>query len=270
MKTRCTLLITTLCMLASTIVPTHAAVSDWVHSEGGKARLSALSDGADGKITAILEIDPAPGWKTYWQNPGDAGLAPQIDLSAGRNLKLVKVSYPAPEIGNDEGGRFLGYHKPVTLVLELVKPVPADPAELDATILIGLCKDICLPFQATFNLPLADASQPQADEFMKIQMAKAELPDRPSPGFDVPKAGLTADKTYFEATIVAPEGAPLEIAISPSGGLQLGVQEKQSVIDGKTVVRYPVTRLPTSLEGANVTMVVKAAGRSIETTLSVD
>ena len=54
--------------------PASAAVSDWMTSEGGRMRLSALADDESGKVTAILEIEPSPGWKTYWRAPGDAGM----------------------------------------------------------------------------------------------------------------------------------------------------------------------------------------------------
>lgn len=258
-----------LAMLGGSAVAANAAVSAWAYSEGGKMRLSALADGPD-KLTAILEIDPAPGWKTYWRAPGDAGLPPEINLSTGGNLKLVKVSYPAPEISRDEGGRFFGYHRPVTLVLELEKPHPDRPSLLNADVLIGLCKDICMPFQSTFSLPLDNIDQPQADEFMKIQMAKAELPEQPSPAFEITGSGLTADKAYFEATVVSPGDAAPEIALAPSRDVLLGGKPEIVRRDGLTHIRYQVKRLPASLEGASVTLLVKAAGRAIETTLAID
>jgi DsbC/DsbD-like thiol-disulfide interchange protein len=258
-----------LCLLGGSALVAQAAVSPWVYSEGGKMRMSALADGGN-KITAIIEIDPAPGWKTYWRDPGDAGMPPQIDLSAGRNLKLMTISYPAPEISRDEAGQFLGYHGPVSLVLELEKPDPSAISELNASVLVGLCKDICLPFQSSFTLPLANIDQPQADEFMKIQMAKAELPEKSSPAFQITDAALTSDKAFFEATIAAPGDAMPEIAAAPSSGVLLGGQPEISARDGRMRVRYAVTRLPKSLKGASVTLLVKAAGRSIETKLAID
>lgn len=256
-------------LLGASAIAADAAVSPWVYSEGGKMRMSALADGAD-KVTAILEIDPAPGWKTYWRDPGDAGVPPELDLSAGRNLKLLKISYPAPEISQDEGGRFLGYHRSVTLVLELEKPDPGQASELNANVLVGLCKDICLPFQSTFTLPLDNISQPQADEFMKIQMAKAELPEQPSTAFEITGSRLTADKAFFEATIASPGDAMPEIAVAPSRGVLLGGKPEVVQKDGRTHIRYPVKRLPASLKGATVTLLVKAAGRSIESTLAIE
>lgn len=257
------------CLFAASAICAVAAVSPWAHSEGGKIRILALSDGA-GKITAILEIAPAPGWKTYWRDPGDAGMPPEIDISTARNLKLMKISYPVPEISRDEGGRFFGYHRPVSLVLELERPDPAQASELNANVLVGICKDICLPFQASFSLPLGAIDQPEADEFMKIQMAKAELPEAPTESFRIPDAGLTPDRAFFEATINVPADGMLEIAAAPSRGVLLGGQPEITSKDGLTHVRFAVRRLPQPLAGATLTLLVKSAGRAIETTLAID
>ncbi len=250
-------------------VPASAAMSEWMNSQGGRVRLSALADSDPARITALLEIEPAPGWKTYWRDPGDAGMPPQIDLSAARNLKLMRVDYPVPEIGKDEAGRFIGYHQPVSIVLELAKRDPAQAATLSANVLLGLCKEICLPFQSTFELPLDNASQPQADEFMNIQMARSTLPEAPSGDFGVTKSSLTADKAFFELTIAVPGAELPEIAVAPSEGLLLGKQTEIVTGGGTAEIRYPVTRLPKSLNGATITMLVKSGGRSMETTLAV-
>jgi DsbC/DsbD-like thiol-disulfide interchange protein len=248
--------------------PAGAAVSDWTTSEGGRMRLSALADSDSGKVTALLEIEPAPGWKTYWRDPGDSGMPPQIDLSGAGNLKLVKVDYPVPEIGQDEAGRFIGYHQAVSLVLELAKPDPSKASTLTANVLVGLCRDICLPFQSRFNLPLDNAGQPQADEFMNIQIAKATLPEAPSADFEVTKSGLSADGAFFEATITIPGTDMPEIAAAPSDGVLLG-RQTEVIKGGVADIRYPVARLPKSLDGATITLLVKSAGRSMETTLAV-
>jgi len=258
-----------ICLFAASALCAVAAVSPWAQSDGGKMRILALSDGA-GKITAILEIAPAPGWKTYWRDPGDAGMAPDIDLSAARNLKLVKISYPVPEISRDEGGRFFGYHHPISLVLELERPDPELASELNAHVLIGLCKDICLPFQSAFSLPLGTLDQPEADEFMKIQMAKAELPEAPSDSFRITDAALTPDGAFFEVKISAPEDGTLEIAAAPSRGVLFGGQPEITSKNGLTHVRFAVRRLPEPPAGAAVTLLVKSAGRAIETTLAID
>lgn len=249
--------------------PAIAAVTSWSSTEGGRMRLAALEEMEPGKVTAILEIEPNAGWKTYWRDPGDAGLAPQIDLSAARNLRLIRIAYPAPEIGQDEGGRFVGYHRPVSLVLELEKSDPAEPSKLSANVLVGLCREICLPFQSAFELPLDKASQPVSGEFMSIQLAKAQLPEAPSSGFEVVQSGLNADKSLFEATIAVPDASTAEVAAAPSSGLLLGRQVQAADGKDRIIIRYPVARLPEKLDGAHIVLLVKSDGRAMETTLAI-
>ena len=40
-----------------------------------------------------LRLQMAPGWHTYWRNPGDAGVAPELTL----NVAAGSIVWPAPE-----------------------------------------------------------------------------------------------------------------------------------------------------------------------------
>ena len=44
---------------------------------------------------AGLHITLAPGWKTYWRVPGEAGIPPQITVK-GTGVSDVAVVYPLP------------------------------------------------------------------------------------------------------------------------------------------------------------------------------
>lgn len=267
MKARFFLLLT-LVLVALSPFPADAGISDWSVSEGGRMRIAALEEGA-GKVTAVLEIEPEIGWKTYWRHPGDAGMPPQIDLSGAENLRLVSVRYPAPETGRDEGGLFIGYHRPVSLVLELAKPDPVARAVLKANVMVGLCKEICLPFQSAFNLPL-DGRQTSPDAFMKVQMAKAVLPEEPSQAFSVVRSGLSEDRSRFEVEVRLPEAGQPEVAAAPSAGLQIGKESLSMREAGILSLSFPVRKLPKDPARASLTLVVKAGERAMETTLPVE
>ena len=53
---------------------------------------------ANGIHMAALQLDLAPGWKTYWRQPGDSGLAPRFDFSQSEGVQKVEVIYPTPKI----------------------------------------------------------------------------------------------------------------------------------------------------------------------------
>jgi DsbC/DsbD-like thiol-disulfide interchange protein len=256
-------------LLAISTLPAQSAVTEWIASEGGRMRIAALAEGEAGAVTAILQIDPEPGWKTYWRDPGDAGVAPTVDLAGTENLELRTIRYPVPEIGHDEGGRFHGYPRPVSLVLDLRRPDPSRASVLNAGVMIGLCKSICLPFQATFSLPVGDISNPVADEFMAIRMAGADLPEAPSPAFGVTATTLSADGKTFEVTARIPGDGLPEVAVAASAGLLLGQPEMKLTGPGTVTIRYPVRRMPVRSEEAAITLLMKSAGRAMETSLAV-
>ena len=48
-----------------------------------------------------LDIDLKPGWKTYWRDPGDAGVPPLLDVSASTNIAAAEFDFPAPKRHDD-------------------------------------------------------------------------------------------------------------------------------------------------------------------------
>ncbi|RUX21351.1 hypothetical protein EOA27_06205, partial [Mesorhizobium sp. M2A.F.Ca.ET.037.01.1.1] len=71
----------------ATGLPAEASSSIWYNSEGGKVRLVTTGKPDEaGKIRGVLDIALKPGWKTYWRDPGDAGVPPQLDISGSTNI----------------------------------------------------------------------------------------------------------------------------------------------------------------------------------------
>ncbi len=71
-------------LLASLALPAIASNSDWTETPGGRVRV-VLEDNGTNKAASherrgALQIELQPGWKTYWRNPGDAGVPPQINI----------------------------------------------------------------------------------------------------------------------------------------------------------------------------------------------
>ncbi|MHA6344701.1 protein-disulfide reductase DsbD domain-containing protein [Roseivivax sp. CAU 1761] len=99
---------------------------------------------ADGTHVAALQLTLAPGWKTYWRAPGEAGIPPSFDWRGSRNLRAVSVVWPVPEVFELSGLRSVGYSDQVVLPLRIA-PASGGPVELVGRIDIGVCKDVCLP-----------------------------------------------------------------------------------------------------------------------------
>jgi DsbC/DsbD-like thiol-disulfide interchange protein len=114
---------------------------------------------ASGDHIAALQVDLEPGWKTYWRAPGDAGIPPVFDWSASKNAGAVAISWPTPDVFFQSGMRSVGYKQHMILPIR-ISPDAAGDIALSGPLMMGLCKDICLPYEVSFSatLPAADTA----------------------------------------------------------------------------------------------------------------
>ncbi|MEJ6478965.1 MAG: protein-disulfide reductase DsbD family protein, partial [Octadecabacter sp.] len=63
-----------------------------------------------GTHMVAVRISLAPGWKTYWRAPGDAGIPPQFQWDGSQNINAAQFHWPIPEVMNQNGMRSIGYH----------------------------------------------------------------------------------------------------------------------------------------------------------------
>jgi DsbC/DsbD-like thiol-disulfide interchange protein len=100
-----------------------------------------------------------PGWKTYWRTPGDSGVPPRFDFSKSENIEAVTVMWPAPSKFDDgAGGYSMGYHDQVVLPLRIVAKNADKPVTLRAEINYAVCEKICIPVEATAELPFTSVA----------------------------------------------------------------------------------------------------------------
>lgn len=126
-----------------------------------------------GHHMAGLSLALAPGWKTYWRSPGEAGIPPAFDWTGSQNVKAVHIHWPSPVVFHTNGMQTVGYDGGVVLPLEVVPLDPGKPVVLNAHIDMGICKDICMPAQVavTLDLPELGADQTQIRAALKSQPA---------------------------------------------------------------------------------------------------
>ncbi|WP_353474526.1 protein-disulfide reductase DsbD family protein [Salipiger sp. H15] len=97
----------------------------------------------NGDHMAALHLRLAPGWKTYWRAPGEAGIPPVFDWSGSDNVARVTALWPTPHVFRQSGARSVGYKG--ELVLPLRISGSGGPVTLEANMMIGVCSDICVP-----------------------------------------------------------------------------------------------------------------------------
>lgn len=113
-----------------------------------------------GTHMAALHLRLAPGWKTYWRIPGEAGIAPQLDWSRSQNVASVIAHWPRPMVFDQNGFRSIGYDGELVLPLEFTPRNQGRPMALVAQVTIGLCNETCVPVDLTLSLPLRGEGAP--------------------------------------------------------------------------------------------------------------
>ena len=127
----------------------------------------------DGRHVAAISLKLAPGWKTYWRTPGEAGIPPRFDWSRSGNLDAVQVDWPTPHVYTLDGLQTIGYKGRVVLPLTLTPAAKGQPITLNGEIHIGVCSDICMPVTMTLSRRL-DATDTRPDP--RIVAALASQP----------------------------------------------------------------------------------------------
>ena len=133
----------------------RAHASDWVEQPYSKVRLvSGSGGGSQPEQLAGVHVRLAPGWKTYWSNPGDSGVPPSFDWSGSVNVKEAVILYPAPIRFADGDGTAIGYEGEVVFPMRITPATPGMPVELKLNVTFGICKTLCIPSEATLALAL--------------------------------------------------------------------------------------------------------------------
>ena len=130
--------------------------SEWIDNEVSQVRLiSPFTHNNDQKELILgLQYKMKPGWKTYWQSPGDGGFAQNISWENSTNIEKVEIKWPMPLEFEILGLQSLGYENEVIFPLLLKFKDKKELTNLDLSINYLTCKDICIPGNARIFLPI--------------------------------------------------------------------------------------------------------------------
>ena len=120
-------------------------------------------------LTAGLLLKMAPGWHSYWQFAGDAGIPTEIKWQLPPGWKAGPIQWPVP-LKLDEPGdiQIYGYHDEVLLLVPLTPPPKIDAASVhlaaEANWLV--CEKICIPggTNVQLDLPVGSPATPANSE----------------------------------------------------------------------------------------------------------
>jgi len=115
-----------------------------------------LKPGQTSWVAIRQEIDP--GWHTYWQNPGEAGIPTSVSWRLPNGVTAGAIRWPTPAIFSDGTVTNYGYEKDVTLLVPLTASRFAKSGIAQLKINLLACAHMCVPGQATLDLDLQKPS----------------------------------------------------------------------------------------------------------------
>jgi DsbC/DsbD-like thiol-disulfide interchange protein len=128
----------------------------------------------DGSHYAGIQINLAPGWRTYWRAPGDGGIPTRVSWEGSNNLKDAQIHWPRPGVFRSSGMRSVGYDGSVVLPVH-VAPETAGDIDAQLTLTLGVCKDVCIPVRVTLDQTLPSEG---AANIAMINGALEALPEK--------------------------------------------------------------------------------------------
>ena len=191
---------------------------------------------SDGSRTAALRLTLAPGWKTYWRAPGDAGIPPQFNWSGSGNLESVSVTWPTPQVLDQNGMRSVGYENSVTIPLHVEPSRKGKPVHLKAKMELGICSDVCIPHELDLEA-LIDSIETRPTPAIAAALAQQPYTASEAGVSDVTCAiRPTSDGLRIETRITMPSaGAPEYVVIEPQAG-DIWVSEAKTSRTGNQIV----------------------------------
>lgn len=201
-------------------------------------------------VTLGLHLKMAPGWHTYWEYSGDAGLPTLLELELPDGFRATKVQWPLPERFSEEGGiDTYGYKGEVLLLVRLFPPAKLDLGEVEVSGRAEwlVCEKTCLPGQARLSLKLAVADQLKPVNAGLFQRFQQQLPRslRAAGGIEAKWERRGKD---FILAVTGAEGASYDFYPLPPRDVIVGRPEKTAAAPGGTAgIHVPVTAPPAGL-----------------------
>ena len=230
--------------LLAAVLPAAASSSGWHDSEGGRLRLvtSGRPD-AQGRLHGALDIALKPGWKTYWRDPGDNGVPPQLNIDGSTNVSGAEMAFPPPRRHDDGYGQWAGYDRPVSLPVTFTLARPDARAVIDAHVFIGLCETICIPVQAKLEVdPAADPDN--GADAQVVKAALAALPAEARPGFRAVPGDSDHETLVVQADVPGSASA-VDFFIAGADDYMFGAPVRGEK-DGKLVFSVPILDRPST------------------------
>ena len=196
-----------------------------------KARLIAASAtvAPGGDIDLALDYTSAPGWHTYWINPGDTGLAPTFTWNLPDGVTAgPDILFPAPKQLPAFDLMSYGYEGRTVLIIPLHNASPLGAGQalpLHAKVDFLVCADVCIPESLEVSLRLtvgAVKPGPDAKILAKARDALPQTADARGPFIGTvaisngtAELGFPIDPSHSQGAYFYPEQSGVVVPVAP-------------------------------------------------------
>ena len=173
-------------------------------------------------FTATVVLDLQPAFHTYWQYPGDSGLAPKVTWHLPEGWKAGPIEFAIPHQFSESGDMIVyGYEKQQLLraVITPPKELPKNQTfEIKASLTWLACKELCVPGSADVELRVLGPTDGPIDWKQAI-VPKGAWPESGSLPFSVSFSGKGINKLV---SFTGQGGATYELYPDPAEGTTVG------------------------------------------------
>lgn len=241
--------------------------SNWVDGMNSRARLIAGTIGT-GNI-AGLEITLTPGWKTYWRNPGDGGIAPAFNWVGSENVRDVSVLFPFPNRYADNYGTAIGYKNNVIFPVLFEPDDPMKPQILRLQVDYAVCEALCIPAEAELELRLPGGVSFGSSPRLREVVAQVPRDADKYAGRIVSVVQGDSSSLTFEARFSGEPGEAEIFVEGPTAWFLPAPEEIQRVAaNGDTLIEYrlDLSHLPkdATISGETILFSIKSDMRVVE------
>ena len=220
-----------------------------------------------GAHMAAVDLTLAPGWKTYWRSPGDAGIPPSFDWSGSENVKSVRIHWPAPSVFETNGMQTIGYHDHLLLPIEVTPINLSLPVKLKVTVDLGVCDEICLPANLALSADLLPPGVP--DDGIRTALT---MQARPAGEAGVSQVSCAidpiADGLRLTARMRLPDPGSPEVVAFETADPAIWISQAVTQREGGELVTMtelvPPDGAPFALDRSAVVMTILSQGGAVE------
>ncbi len=256
-------------LMAMAAIPANAASTYWHDLGGGEVRMSADMDPATGIVSGLVEIRLKPGWKTYWREPGGSGIPPVFDFTSSENFDIGEVLFPAPAVLKSGTSIFAGYKGMAAFPFSGKRADLPSGGALRLELLAGVCDEICIPAQASLEIPAIDLNRSDPKVQTLIAMARLGLPTEPTAQLNVESAVVSG--TALSVSVVAPDSQDISLFVEGATGWYLTVPEMADRAASRAVFTVEIAGQPKGVtaQGQDFRFTLVSGSKAVEQTLTV-